>query len=60
LEEKVVKAVTMLEKDRPSYEAMVEHALTTDFSWKKNAAEYLMLYKKLLENKVEGGEINDK
>jgi starch synthase len=60
LEEKVVKAVTMLEKDRPTYEAMVEHALATDFSWKKNAAEYLMLYNKLLENKDEGGEINDK
>jgi glycogen synthase len=45
----------MREHDKTAYEAMVEHALTTDFSWKKNAEEYLTLYKKLLENKSEGG-----
>jgi starch synthase len=55
LEEKVLKAVEMREHDKTAYEAMVEHALTTDFSWKKNAEEYLVLYKKLLENKSEGG-----
>lgn len=60
LEEKVTKAVDMWKNERAAYEVMVEHALTTDFSWKKNAQEYLMLYEKLLENKNEGGEINDK
>jgi starch synthase len=52
LEEKVVKAVTMWKNEKPAYEAMVKHALATDFSWKKNAEEYLILYKKLLENKL--------
>jgi starch synthase len=60
LEEKVEKAVTMWKTDKTAYHTIVEHALATDFSWKKNAGEYLMLYKKLLENKIEGGEINDK
>ncbi len=48
LEEKVEKAVAMWENDRGAYEAMVDHALATDFSWVKNAKEYLLLYKKLL------------
>ena len=56
LEEKVEKAVAIWKNEKPTYEAMVEHALTTDFSWKKHAGEYLKLYKKLLENKIEGGE----
>jgi starch synthase len=68
LEEKVMEAITMWKDEKTVYEAMVEHALTTDFSWNKNAHEYLTLYKKLLENKLTenenlnmtGGEINDK
>lgn len=51
LEEKVVKAVEMWKNDKTTYESMVEHALATDFSWKKNAKEYIILYKKLLEDK---------
>lgn len=51
LQEKVVKAMAMLKNDKATYEKMVENAFATDFSWKKNANEYLMLYKKLLENK---------
>lgn len=50
LEEKVVKAVAMRKNDKIEYESMVEHALSTDFSWRKNAYEYLRLYEKLLEN----------
>jgi len=50
LEEKVVKATLMWQNDRPAYETMVEHALSADFSWKKNAEEYLKLYEKLLQN----------
>ncbi|MFI5265171.1 MAG: glycogen synthase [Candidatus Levyibacteriota bacterium] len=50
LEQKVVKAVTMWKEEKSAYEAMVEHALTTDFSWKKNAQEYLTLYRILLGN----------
>jgi starch synthase len=50
LEEKVIKAVEMWKNEKSVYEAMVEHALTTDFSWKKNAKEYLTLYQKLLGN----------
>jgi starch synthase len=50
LEEVVNKAAVMWKNDKTVYETMVEHALTTDFSWKKNAGEYLKLYKKLLEN----------
>jgi glycogen synthase len=38
----------MWKNEKTVYEAMVEHALSTDFSWKKNAKEYLMLYEKLL------------
>ena len=49
LEEKVMKAVDMWKNDRPTYETMVQNALTTDFSWKKHALAYLTLYKKLLE-----------
>ncbi|MGA2967612.1 MAG: glycogen/starch synthase [Candidatus Levyibacteriota bacterium] len=52
LEAKVMKAVKMWSNEKPVYEAMVEHALATDFSWKKNAKEYLVLYNKLLENKL--------
>ena len=52
LEQKVIEAVTMWKNDRTTYETMVEHALTTDFSWKKNAKEYLTLYQKLLENQL--------
>jgi len=48
LEEKVLKAVAMWKNEKAAYEAMVEHALTTDFSWTKHAKEYLELYKKLL------------
>jgi starch synthase len=48
LEDKVTKAVNMWENDKVTYEAMVEHALSSDFSWKKNAKEYLSLYEKLL------------
>ncbi|MEK7168804.1 MAG: glycogen/starch synthase [Patescibacteria group bacterium] len=50
LEDKVNKALTMWKNDKPSYEKMVEQAISTDFSWKKNAREYLKLYNKLLEN----------
>jgi starch synthase len=50
LEQKVLKAVDMWKNEKSTYEAMVEHGLATDFSWKKNAKEYLTLYKKLLEN----------
>lgn len=50
LEEKVLKAINMWKDDRPAYETMVANALATDFSWTKNAKEYLSLYKKLLEN----------
>lgn len=52
LEKKVVRAVTMWKDKKTAYEAMVEHALTTDFSWKKNAKGYLKLYNKMLENEV--------
>ena len=52
LEEKVLKAVDMWKNEKTVYEVMVEHALSTDFSWKKNAEEYLILYKKLLEDKL--------
>ena len=52
LEEKVVKAIDIWKNQRNTYEAMVEHALATDFSWNKNAKEYLMLYEKLLENEL--------
>src|SRR3989344_5798995 len=48
LEGKVIKAVNMWKNEKAAYQAMVEHALSTDFSWKKNAKEYLMLYEKLL------------
>jgi starch synthase len=48
LERTVDKAVDIWKNKKSSYETMVEHALTTDFSWKKNAREYLKLYKKLL------------
>jgi len=51
LEEKVVKAITMWKNDKAAYEVMVENALATDFSWKKNAKEYLSLYEKLLVSK---------
>lgn len=49
LEDKVNKALTMWHDDKPAYEKMVEQAISTDFSWKKNALEYLKLYNKLLE-----------
>lgn len=49
LEEKIMKAVNMWKNDKPAYEIMVQNALSTDFSWKKHAQEYLALYQKLLE-----------
>ena len=48
LEEKVLKAVDMWKNDKEGYETMVNNALQTDFSWKKNAKEYLSLYKNIL------------
>ena len=48
LEEKVLKAVNLWCNERNIYEGMVENALTTDFSWKKHAKEYVKLYEKLL------------
>lgn len=52
LEKKVLQAVEMWKNDKPSYEMMVENALETNFSWNKNAKEYLSLYQNLLENKL--------
>ncbi len=49
LEAKITKAIDMWKHDKPSFEQMVGHALTTDFSWKKSAKEYLSLYEKLLQ-----------
>ncbi len=51
LEEKVEKALDIWKNKRRKYEGMVKHALSTDFSWQKNAQEYLNLYNKLIENK---------
>lgn len=48
LEKTVMKAISMWRNERKEYEAMVENSLSTDFSWKKNAQEYLTLYEKLL------------
>ncbi len=48
LEEKVLEAVDMWKNRKSEYEDIVEHALLTDFSWKKSAREYLSLYNKLL------------
>jgi starch synthase len=53
LEEKVIKATAMWNNERSTYEDMVDHALATDFSWKKNAKEYLTLYEKLLGESVD-------
>ncbi|MBI3984754.1 MAG: glycogen synthase [Candidatus Levybacteria bacterium] len=52
LEQKVLKAAQMWKNDKKAYETMVENALSSDFSWRKNAKEYLNLYQKLLENKL--------
>ncbi len=48
LEEKITKAIDIWKHDKPSFEQIVAHALTTDFSWTKSAQEYLSLYEKLL------------
>ncbi|MDP3245064.1 MAG: glycogen/starch synthase, partial [bacterium] len=47
LQKKLEKAVDLWKNDKSTYENMVKNALATDFSWKKNAKEYLVLYKKL-------------
>jgi len=52
LEEKVLQAVNMWKNDKSAYENMVRNALATDFSWNKNAKEYLTLYQELLTNKL--------
>lgn len=52
LEEKTTKAVAMWKNDRPAFEEMVTHALTTDFSWAKSAKEYIVLYEKLLRETI--------
>lgn len=48
LENSVNKATTLWKHNKPTFEKMVEHALSTNFSWDKSAEEYLALYKKLL------------
>gem|GEM_PF-1180372 len=48
LEEKIIKTIDIWKHDKPSFEHIVAHALTTDFSWTKSAQEYLSLYEKLL------------
>lgn len=48
LEKTVMKAVGIWKNETAIYESMVENALSTDFSWKKNAKEYFGLYKKII------------
>lgn len=48
LEYTVNKAITLWQNDKPTFEKIVENALTTNFSWDKSAEEYLSIYNKLL------------
>ena len=57
LEEKVINATAMWENDKKTYENMVNQALATDFSWKKNANEYVKLYKKLMQASISVDEV---
>jgi len=50
LEVTTKKAIDIWKHDRKKYESMVDAALTTDFSWTKNAAIYIQLYQKLIDN----------
>jgi len=46
------KAIDMWKNNRKAFEEMVLAALTSDFSWRKSAGEYLTLYKKLMEERI--------
>lgn len=48
LEETMVKALTMREKNRPEFEKIIQNALAMDFSWTKSAKAYIALYQKLV------------
>lgn len=48
LEKSVRKAVSIWKNDKESFEKIVGHALSTDFSWDKSAKAYLSLYNKLV------------
>jgi len=45
-----VKRCLALYEDKEAWKAAVQHALECDFSWKKSAAEYIAMYKKVLES----------
>ena len=47
LENRVNKAVEIWKNDRTTFEKIVQHAFTTDFSWDKSAEKYLALYERI-------------
>lgn len=48
LTQSLKKAVELYNKDRKTFDHLVENALDQDFSWKKSAIEYLRLYEKII------------
>jgi len=46
------KAIEMWKNKKTVYKKMVESALTTDFSWRKSAEEYLKLYHRLMTGQL--------
>lgn len=52
LEKSFMKAIDIWQNHKHRYQEMVEKAISTDFSWKKSAGEYLELYTKLLDGSL--------
>jgi starch synthase len=52
LENTFKKAVELYHHDKNKLDQMIQNALITDFSWGKNAEQYIDLYRKLNENSL--------
>lgn len=52
LEHTYRKAIKIYQSDRKKMHEMMQEALTADFSWKKSAGEYLVLYNKLVSGEL--------
>ncbi len=52
LEHTYKKAIKIYQSDKKKMHEMMQAAVNTDFSWTKSAAEYLALYKKLINGEL--------
>ncbi len=50
-----IQKALVLFQEKPIWETIQKNGMQTDFSWKRSAGEYLLLYKKLLSQEIPHG-----